>query len=154
MSEIVEHFEEYLAALSGEGELPEQVSARDLQLSIGILLVQALRADLQIRDEEAAEVIRGIEEVLGLAHEEAVTLMRLAAHRALSGDAMRMALERLDRHLTRPQRVEVVEWLWRIAFADAELLAHEEYLVRRVSEMLGLGTADLIEAKVRAKEAL
>jgi len=47
-----------------------------------------------------------------------------------------------------------VERLWRIAFADAELAAHEEYLVRRVSELLGLSTAGLVEARVRAKEAI
>ena len=41
---------------------------------------------------------------------------------------------------------------WRIAFADAELAGHEEYLVRKIANQLGLSTADLVETKVRARE--
>ena len=126
----------------------------DLQVAIAVLLVQVLRADLAIRDEELAAVVKAVEEVLLLDPEASVALMRRAAHYALHGEAMRVALQRVDQHLTRAQRLELVEWLWRIAFADSEIVAQEEYVVRKVSETLGLSTADLIEAKVRAKEAL
>jgi uncharacterized tellurite resistance protein B-like protein len=40
-----------------------------------------------------------------------------------------------------------------LAFADAELVGHEEYFVRKVAESLGLTTADLVETKVQAREA-
>jgi len=79
--------------------------------------------------------------------------MRVAAHAARDSEGMRLAVERLDNHLNRRQRLQLVEWLWRIAFADAEILAQEEYLIRKISELLGLSTADIVEAKVRAQEA-
>ena len=47
---------------------------------------------------------------------------------------------------------KVVHALWRVAYADAELAGQEEYLVRKVSEHLGLATADLIETKLRARD--
>ena len=46
----------------------------------------------------------------------------------------------------------MVHALWRVAYADAELAGQEEYLVRKVSEHLGLATADLIETKLRARD--
>lgn len=76
--------------------------------------------------------------------------MRVAAHSARDSERTRRAL---DRHLTHGQRLRLLEWLWRIAFADAEIVAQEEYLIRKISEILGLATADVIEAKVRAKES-
>ena len=45
-----------------------------------------------------------------------------------------------------------MEALWRIAFADAELAGHEEYLVRKIAGKLNLTSADLVETKVRARE--
>ncbi len=153
MSELVERFREYVATLSEEGEALQEVSERDLQLALIMMLVQVLRADLVIKDEELTAVIGAVQDILGLDREEAVELMRVAAHSARDSAGMRRAVECLDRHLTRGQRQQLLEWLWRIAFADAEMLVQEEYLIRKVSELLGLTTADIIEAKVRAKES-
>jgi uncharacterized tellurite resistance protein B-like protein len=118
-----------------------------------VMLVQVLRADLEIKDEELEAVIGAVQEILGVDREEATELMRAAAHSARDSEGMRQAVERLDRHLTRGQRLQLVEWLWRVAMADAEILAQEEYLIRKISELLGLTSADIIEAKVRALEA-
>ena len=153
MSALVERFREYVRALAEEGDALREVSERDLQLALIVMLVQVLRADLVIKDEELTAVVGAVEDILGLDREDAVELMRVAAHAARDSAGMRRAVESLDRHLTRGQRQQLLEWLWRIAFADAEILAQEEYLIRKVSELLGLTTADIIEAKVRAKES-
>jgi uncharacterized tellurite resistance protein B-like protein len=154
MSELVDRFREYVNTLSEEsGEALQAVSERDLQVALIVMLVQVLRADLEIKEEELEAVIGAVQEILGLDRAEATELMRVAAHSARDSEGMRLAVERLDRHLTRRQRLQLLEWLWRVAFADAELLSQEEYLIRKVSELLGLTTADIIEAKVRAKEA-
>jgi uncharacterized tellurite resistance protein B-like protein len=139
--------------LSEEGQRLHEVSERDLQLALVVMLVQVLRADLEIKDEELEAVIGAVEEILGVDREEATELMRVAAHSARDSEGMRQAVERLDRHLTRGQRLQLVEWLWRVAMADAEILAQEEYLIRKISELLGLTSADILEAKVRALEA-
>ena len=151
----MDFFPEYLDALSGESDSPPSgVSARDLQIATTLLLVQLLRADLQIHEEEVDALVRALEQVLGLDPVEAGDLMRIAVERVRSSDALPRATRLLDQYLTRAQRIELVEWLWRIAYADAEILAHEEYLIRKVAGLLSLTTADLIEAKVRAKESL
>jgi len=61
-------------------------------------------------------------------------------------------LQQLARECSLEQKRQLVESLWRIAFADAELATHEEYLVRKIAGQLGLSTADLVETKIRARE--
>jgi uncharacterized tellurite resistance protein B-like protein len=154
MTDLVDHFEEYLQALAGgEAAEPPPLSERELQVATAVLLVQVLRADLRVKEGEFEELVSGLESVLGLEHEDALELAKLAARHAREARAMQVAVGCVDRCLNRPQRVELAEWLWRIAFADAELAGHEEYLVRKISELMGLSTADLIEAKIRAKES-
>jgi uncharacterized tellurite resistance protein B-like protein len=153
VGELVERFREYVSALSAEGEGLHEVSERELQIALVVMLVQVLRADLEIKEEELETVIGAVQEILGVDREEATELMRVAAHSARDSEGMRQAVDRLDRHLTRGQRLQLLEWLWRVAIADAEILAQEEYLIRKISELLGLTTADIIEAKVRALEA-
>jgi uncharacterized tellurite resistance protein B-like protein len=155
MTALSEHFDEYLCALSeGGASDASPMSERELQVATAVLLVQVLRADLRVKEGELYAVVSGLETILGLGREEAAGLARVAARHARQGSAMRTAVQCVDRCLNRPQRVELAEWLWRIAFADAELAGHEEYLVRKISDLIGLSTADLVEAKVRAKESL
>jgi uncharacterized tellurite resistance protein B-like protein len=153
MSDLVERFGDYLAELSAEGDRLQEVSETDLQLAFVLLLVQVLRADLVVRDEEMEAVTGAVRAILGRSREEAADLMRVAAQSARESDRTRVALERLDRGLSRAQRRQLLEWLWRVAFADAEIVAQEEYLIRKIAELLRLATADVIEAKVRAKES-
>lgn len=45
------------------------------------------------------------------------------------------------------ERGELVEWLWRVAFADARLDKHEELMVRRVADLLGVPHSEFIRRK-------
>ena len=49
------------------------------------------------------------------------------------------------------QRAELVEWLWRVAFADARLDKHEELMVRRVADLLAVPHAEFIRRKHLAR---
>ena len=49
------------------------------------------------------------------------------------------------------QRAELVEWLWRVAFADARLDKHEEHMVRRVADLLGVSHGEFIRRKLLVK---
>jgi uncharacterized tellurite resistance protein B-like protein len=43
--------------------------------------------------------------------------------------------------------------MWQVAYADAEISAHENHLMRRIAELLHIAHGDYIAAKMRAKEA-
>ena len=51
------------------------------------------------------------------------------------------------------QSAELVEWLWRVAFADTRLDKHEELMVRRVADLLGVSHAEFIRRKHLARAA-
>ena len=102
--------------------------------AVSTLSLLALARALDLADDEAGVVVRAAEEALDRG-------VRFAA-----------VLERLSRECSIDQKRRLVESLWRIAFADAELAGHEEYLVRKIAGQLGLTTADLVETKVRARE--
>ncbi|NKI35028.1 TerB family tellurite resistance protein [Wenzhouxiangella sp. XN79A] len=45
------------------------------------------------------------------------------------------------------RRADLVEWLWRVAFADGRLGHHEEHLVRRLADLLGVPHREFIRRK-------
>lgn len=113
-------------------------------------MVCVVRADRVCHQDEHRVLEKSIARVLGVEADY--------AHRARGREKLgeqvpfRHFLSALDRGCTLDEKRRVVECLWRIAYADAELVGQEEYLVRKVAEHLSLSTADLVEAKIRARE--
>lgn len=118
----------------------------------------ALLLEMAVTDEGAGEV------ELDVIHEamQAAFGMDAAELQALidqARDARREAVSLYD--FTRQLRVgldadvraELVEWLWRVAFADARLDKHEELLVRRVADLLGVSHGEFIRRKHLAQGA-
>ncbi len=46
------------------------------------------------------------------------------------------------------QRIEIVKTMWRIVYSDQKLTDYENYLVRKLADLLGLEHHVMIEAKV------
>ena len=57
--------------------------------------------------------------------------------------------EQLRRGLDPGQRAELVEWLWRVAHADARISSHEEHLVRKAADLLGVPHEEYIRRKLK-----
>ncbi|MBA3346191.1 MAG: TerB family tellurite resistance protein [Gemmatimonadales bacterium] len=56
---------------------------------------------------------------------------------------------RLRQRFGRPQRLELVERLWTVAFSDGAIGAHEERLMHVAAELLGVSTHELAEVRQR-----
>jgi uncharacterized tellurite resistance protein B-like protein len=153
-AELIREIQEFL-----DREWPKALSRgaatigeRRLQLASAVLMVSVVRADLESRQDEHHALQRAVGRALDL-HEEAAALVVRVAEEALArGVSFGGLLQQVESECTLDQKRQLVESLWRIAFADAELAGHEEYLVRKIANKIGLSTADLVETKVRARE--
>ncbi|HLE69996.1 MAG TPA: TerB family tellurite resistance protein, partial [Vicinamibacteria bacterium] len=58
----------------------------------------------------------------------------------------------VDANYTAEQKKALVQYLWQVAFADAQLVASEEYLVRKIADLLNVPLADFLDAKIKARD--
>src|SRR5262249_40349583 len=54
----------------------------------------------------------------------------------------------IRKNSTLAQRIEIVNTMWRIVYSDRRLTDYENYLVRKLADLLGLEHHVMIEAKV------
>jgi uncharacterized tellurite resistance protein B-like protein len=151
-AELVREIREFLED-TWVREPGESVTDRKVQLAAALLMVCVVRADFEDRHDEHRALERAVERALGVSGHDAPALVRAAEEAMNEGLAFPVVVDRVAGRCTVAEKRRLVEALWRIAFADAELAAQEEYLVRKVAERLGLSTADLVETKVKAREA-
>jgi uncharacterized tellurite resistance protein B-like protein len=154
-AELVREIQEFLGDswTRAAAEAAATISDRRLQLAAAVLMVSLVRADRESRHDEHRALEAALPRALGLDAEASALVMRTAEQAIDAGLSFPATLERLARECSHDQKRRLVESLWRIAFSDAELTGGEEYLVRKIALRLGLDTADLMETKVRAREA-
>lgn len=152
-TELLAVLEEFFERQDPRTPLPRPlIPDRELQMAAAALMVCVVRADQASRQDEHRVLEKAIARTVGVDQETAARVIRIAEERLFSQASFAEFLKLLNQGCSDDEKRRILEALWRIAFADAELQGHEEYLVRKVAEHLHLSTADLVEAKVRARE--
>ena len=148
--EITDFLEKNWPQAAGEGSAA--ITDRQLQAAAAVLMVSVVRADQASRQDEHRALEEAVVQALDLDAETAAVVLRAAEDAIARGVSFAAILQNLEAGCSVSQKRRLVEALWRIAFADAELAGQEEYLVRKIAGHLHLSTADLVETKVRARE--
>ena len=133
--------------LLGDDAAAEQRAPIDIKLAAAVLLVQASSVDGDVAPEER-EMVRGLLARRFALDEDAVEALvdeaRAQEREAVDFYAFTSILKR---DLDEDGRLEIIEMLWRMAWADGEVHPFEDNLIWRVSELLGISSRDRVLAK-------
>ena len=132
------------------GETPPAAGQHDLQVAACAMLLEMAHAD----DEFSADERRHIEEALGrhfdLPEAEVHALVDLAEQERREATDLFQFTAVIKQSYDEGQRMALAEVLWRVVFADGRLSEHEQYLMRKLSNLLDLRPGYLAEARRRA----
>ncbi len=130
---------------------PEHGSARDpvraQQIAAAVLLLEMAHADNNHDPAEYDEIRRQLKAHFGLSDGEVEELIAAAAPKARASVSLYEYLKTLNAGLEMDEKREVLEMLWRVAYADNVLDAHEEHLLRDLAELLYLPHEQFLKAK-------
>lgn len=145
---IQEFFQERLA--------PDQSgkhSPHSLQLATAALLFEMLRADFDEHPDERAALERALQESFSLSVEETRRLAELAEQEASDAVSLYQFTGLINQHFPAADKVQVIEMLWRVAYADGCMDRYEEALVRKIADLIHVPHRDFIQAKHRVQES-
>ncbi|MDY6951413.1 MAG: TerB family tellurite resistance protein, partial [Thermodesulfobacteriota bacterium] len=57
----------------------------------------------------------------------------------------------VNQHYSRQEKIQIIQMVWQIVYADQKLDKHEDYLVHKLSKLLRLTHKELIDAKLKVK---
>jgi uncharacterized tellurite resistance protein B-like protein len=145
---IREFFERHIDAPAAQG-----VDGRSLELATAALLVEVARLGREIKPTEHAAVLRAVRSRFGLSAGEADTLVRLAEDQARSATDNFQFTSLINRSFSQAQKQQVIELMWQVAYADSELSAYEQHVIRKIADLLYVPHRAYIAAKLRARDA-
>jgi len=147
LNAIREFFESHVAAPAEGGD-----ERHTIELATAALLVEVVRFDDEIEPAERDAVLRAVNEKFGLSGEEAATLVRLAEEEARQATDYYQFTSLINKRFSPEQKERVIEHMWRVAYADAELSAYEQHTIRKIADLLYVPHRAYIAAKLRARD--
>lgn len=124
-----------------------------LHLATAALLMEMTRADFAEQPSEHDHALRLLVREFKLSHQEAARLAELGGEEARAAVSLYEFTESLDKSLAIEDKIRVVEMLWEIAYVDGDLDKYEEYLMRKLADLLHVSHRQLIQAKHRVLAA-
>lgn len=101
------------------------------------LLLEIAHADAEFKPEERERIARHIRDEMGVADDELRDVFRLAEEERRESVDLFHFTKLLQEHLSREDRLKLVEAIWGVVYSDGSLSEVESHLARRIAELLG-----------------
>ena len=123
-----------------------------LQLATAVMLVEVMRADTSFHAGEREAVRAALRDKFALSDDEAQRLAELAELTARDATDLFSFTSRINEHFDMPQKLRMVEHMWRVAYADGHLGDHERHVLWRVADLLHVPPGAYAHARLRAQQ--
>lgn len=131
----------------------ENVQTRRTFVATCALLMEMAAIDGEFSGGEQEIILATLTSSYGMNSDEAHAIME-AAKIELEGSVDLWQFVRIiNREYSEQEKLEVIEAVWRVIYADGRLNRHEDHLVHRLADLLRLSHSRLIEAKMRVKNS-
>jgi uncharacterized tellurite resistance protein B-like protein len=120
-----------------------------LQIAVCVVLLEVAYADESFSQEDRAQIMRFFEEGARLSKETTQELLLLAEQARKQAVELWQFTHLIAENFTVEQKLNLVEAMWTLIYIDGKLDMREDYLIHKLSTLLGLRHSELIEAKLR-----
>lgn len=151
MLQILKEFFEGLMAPAGSQS--PQARERTLQLATAVLLVEVMRVDGNTHAAQQVTIMAALRERFALPDDALAQLVEQARQTAETANDYYRFTSSMNEEFTQAQKIQVVEAMWQVAYADAHLDENEISLIGKIADLLYVTQGEYIGAKMRAKEA-
>lgn len=132
--------------LMGRAAAPE-ASADDLHLAAAALLYEVARADGQIDPRARDALLASLAQRWSLPRDQVVEKFNAAEEAAEQATDYFQFTRPLREHWSAAQRTELIHDMWSVAHADGKTHPQEEYVIRKVADLLYVAHSDFIRAR-------
>lgn len=147
---------ERIKALLGGGreQVPARAAPDEGQAAVAALLVEAAVMDERFDPAEQATILDLLKGRFGLDDTETAELLAAARERVAQSSQLFAFTRVVTDRFSFEERVELMEMLWQVAYADGELDDFEANLLRRVAGLIHVSDRDSGAARKRAMARL
>ena len=139
---------------TAEGPNQEQKEKEVINNACAALLIETALADRVFNEQEMNSMKKTLKEVYKVNEKDIEELINEAEKKVSESTSLYEYTRLINDFCDYEDKLKLIKNLWSIAFADKQLDKYEEYLIRKISDLLYVSHKDFIQQKLLVKEAL
>lgn len=130
------------------------LSDHQKQVAIAALLVEVAIADHSFSEMELLNLGNILTQKFNLSIEERDELINLAQNETNNATSLHQFTQLVNQSCTAEEKFKLMKAMWEIAYADGNLNKYEDYVIRKVADLIYVPHSEFIRAKSLIKSAL
>lgn len=124
------------------------------QLAIAALLVEVAMADQQFSGIEVDKLKQLLAHTYSLTSAEITDLIDLAKHESTHATSLYQFTQIVNEQCVPGDKFRLIKAMWEMAYADGNIDKYEDYIIRKIADLIYVPHSEFIRAKSLVKAAL
>ncbi len=123
----------------------------EIELTAAVLAYEIARSDGDISNDELSVLMEEIEKIAIKVGKEKYEILKIVEMYSKDSVSFHEFVEDINNNYQKDQKLSLLGFMWKIAYADGRLDVDEERLVRRVAELIKIKDVEVLKLKYLSK---
>ena len=132
-------------------DLKKEVPSFEIELTAAVLAYEIARSDGNISKDELQVLMDEIEKIAIKSGKDKLEIFKIIKTYSSSSVSFHEFIEDINNNYSKSEKLLLIKFLWRTAYADGRLDVDEERLVRRVADLIKIKDVEVLKLKDEEK---
>lgn len=130
----------------------QELTDHQRRLASAALLIEVATIDHKFDQKELSTLSLLLKENFSLSDQECSELTELAKAERDSSTSLYQFTQLVNQHCSHQEKFNLLKDMWTVAYADGNLDKYEEYIIRKVADLIHMAHGDFIRAKHESRD--
>jgi len=123
----------------------------EIELTAAVLAYEIARSDGEISNDELSLLMQEIEKISQKVGKDATEILNIVEMYSKDSVSFHDFIEDINKSYSKDEKISLLDFMWKTAYADGKLDVDEERLVRRVADLIKIKDIEVLKLKNDAK---
>ena len=148
---MIKKIKDLITKISNKEEIEESSNTLQLDRACAALLVEIAFADKDFDEREKESLKQSLLKSYAIDIETINEIINDAEKTVEESTSLYEYTRTVNDEFEYPQKLNLLENLWKVAYADETLDKYEEHLLRKISDLIHISHSDYINVKLRVR---
>ncbi len=148
---MIKKIKDLITKISNKEEIEESSNILQLDRACAALLVEIAFADKDFDEREKESLKQSLLKSYAIDIETINEIINDAKKTVEESTSLYEYTRTVNDEFEYPQKLNLLENLWKVAYADETLDKYEEHLLRKISDLIHISHSDYINVKLRVR---
>ena len=129
----------------------KNIPSFEIELTAAVLAYEIARSDGDVSSDELSVLMEEIESIAKKVGKEKSEILKIVETYSKDSVSFHEFIEDINKNYSKGQKLSLVKFLWKTAYADGRLDVDEERLVRRVADLIKIKDIEVLKLKDLSK---